>query len=66
VVVAAAVIAAFFLFCRILEVKRFDIALLIVFGVVLIAGLNFIHGLDIGYYAPIASDARTGTLIPYT
>jgi len=66
VVVAAAVIAAFFLFCRILEVKRFDIALLIVFGVVLIAGLNFIHGLDIGYYAPIAGDARTGVLIPYT
>lgn len=64
--VAAAVTAAFFLFCRVLEVKRFNILLSIVFGVVLIAGLNFIHGLDVGYYAPIAGDARTGPLIPYT
>ncbi|HRI04023.1 MAG TPA: hypothetical protein PLL77_09790 [Pyrinomonadaceae bacterium] len=64
--VAAAVTAAFFLFCRVLEVKRFNILLSIVFGVILIAGLNFIHGLDVGYYAPIAGDARTGPLIPYT
>lgn len=66
VMVAAAVTIVFFLFFRLLEAKRFNIALMIIFGVVLIAGLNFIHGLDIGYYAPIAGDARTGPLIPYT
>lgn len=64
--VAVVVIVVFFVFFRILETKRFNITLSIMFGVVLIAGLNFIHGIDIGYYAPIASDARTGTLIPYT
>lgn len=64
--VAAAVTAAFFLFCRVLEVKRYNILLSIAFGVVLIAGLNFIHGLDVGYYAPVAGDARTGVLIPNT
>ncbi|MEQ1923582.1 MAG: hypothetical protein ABL952_13835 [Pyrinomonadaceae bacterium] len=63
-VVAGAVTAAFFLFVRVHEAKRFNIVLTIAFGVVLIAGLNFIHGIDVGYYAPIAGDARTGTLIP--
>ena len=66
VAVAAAVTAAFFLFFRVLEVKRFNLVLSIAFGVVLIAGLNFIHGIDIGYYAPIAGDARTGVLTPYS
>lgn len=66
VAVAAAVTAAFFLFFRVLEVKRFNVGLAIMFGVILIAGLNFIHGLDIGYYAPIAGDARTGVLTPYS
>ncbi|MBK8304455.1 MAG: hypothetical protein IPK98_14020 [Chloracidobacterium sp.] len=65
-VVAAAVTGSFFLFFRVLEAKRFNIVLSIVFGVVLIAGLNFIHGLEIGYYAPVAGDARTGVLTPYS
>ncbi len=66
VAVAAAVTAAFFLFYRVLEAKRYNIVLSIAFGVVLIAGLNFIHGIEIGYYAPIAGDARTGVLTPYS
>lgn len=65
-IVAATVTIAFFLFFRLLDAKRFNVWLSIVFGVVLIAGLNFIHGLDVGYYAPIAGDAQTGVLTTYS
>lgn len=33
-------------------------------GVVLIAGLTLIHGVQVGFYAPIAGDAQTGVLVP--
>lgn len=65
-IVAAVVTIAFFLFVRFLENKRFNIALSIAFGALLIAGLTFIHGVEVGYYAPIAGDARSGVLTPYS
>jgi hypothetical protein len=65
-VVAAAVLLAFFLFVRLLEVKLFDIRLVILSGALLIAGLTFIHGIDVGFYAPVAGDAQSGTLVPYS
>lgn len=64
--VAAAVVVVFFLLIRLLEGKRFSIWLVSLTGVVLIAGLTFIHGIDVGYYAPIAGDAQSGILIPYS
>jgi hypothetical protein len=65
-VVTAVVAGAFFLLMRLLQTKRFDVRLSCVAGVLLITGLTFVHGLDVGFYAPVAGDARTGTLIPYT
>jgi len=65
-VVVAAVIAAFFLLFRYLESKRFSLVFAILTGVLLISGLTFIHGRDVGFYAPIAGDARSGVLIPYS
>ena len=66
VIVAAAVVLAFFLVFRFLEAKRFDIKLVILSGVLLISGLTFIHGIDIGFYAPVAGDAQSGVLVPYS
>ena len=65
-VVAGLVTIAFFIFIRFLEVRRFPIWLLSLMGVLLIAGLTFIHGIDVGFYAPIAGDAQTGVIIPYS
>lgn len=64
--VATAVTAAFFLLFRYLESKRFGLVFVILTGVLLITGLTFIHGRDVGFYAPIAGDARSGVLIPYS
>ncbi|MEO6051989.1 MAG: hypothetical protein ABIP78_11755 [Pyrinomonadaceae bacterium] len=65
-VVAGVVTIAFFLFIRFLEVRRCNIWLVSLMGALLIAGLTLIHGIDVGYYAPIAGDAQTGVIIPYS
>lgn len=64
--VAAIVTAVFLLAMRYLEANQYRLWLLPVFGILLIAGLSLIHGVEIGYYTPIAGDARSGVLIPYS
>lgn len=64
--VAAAVTLAFFLFTRYLEAKRYNVALAGLLGALLIAGSTLIQGLMVGFYAPVASDARGGALVPYS
>lgn len=66
VVVAAAVLALFGSFVWLLERTRYDPRLVMLSAVVLILGFTFIHGVDVGFYAPIASDAQSGVLIPYS
>ena len=65
-VVALIVSSLFFLFIRILEVKRFDLKLVILSGVLLISGLTLTQGIEVGFYAPVAGDAQTGVLFPYS
>jgi len=65
-VVAAAVTALFFLSLRFLERVRYGLGPVVLSGVLLIAGVTFIHGLEVGFYAPVASDAQSGVLIPYS
>ena len=64
--IAASVTAAIFLFCKVLEKKRYSLWLSIAMGIVLIAGTTFIQGVDEGFYAPIAGDARDSVLKPYS
>jgi hypothetical protein len=64
--VAAAVLAAFGVFVWLLERTRYDIRLVMLSGVLLILGLTFIHGIDVGFYAPVAGDAQGGVLVPYS
>lgn len=66
VCIAVGVFIAFVLAIRYLATKNFTIRLSSLFGVILIAGLTMIHGIDIGYYAPVASDAQSGVLVPYS
>lgn len=66
VAVTAAVVAAFFILFRILEAKGFDLRLVLLSGVLLISGVTFIHGVDVGFYAPVAGDAQSGVLVPYS
>jgi len=66
VVVAAAVAAVFFIVLRLLEARRYELRIVIASAVLLIAGLSFIHGVAVGFYAPIAGDAQTGVLVPYS
>ncbi len=63
---AVLVIASFFLIVRFLESKHFSLGYTIGFGAVLIAGLTLTQGIDAGFYAPIAGDAQTGVLIPFS
>lgn len=65
-VVAAVVAAAFFVAIRILEARRYELRSVIASAILLIAGLSFIHGVEVGFYAPIAGDAQTGVLMPYS
>ena len=62
--VAAVVVAAFYFMARFLEARRYDVRLVAVSGVLLIAGLTLAQGYDVGYVAPIAGDAQTGVLFP--
>ena len=64
VVVAVAVAIAFFFLAKLLESRKYPIWMTIAAGALLIFGLTFVHGLDVGYYAPISGDAQTGVLIP--
>lgn len=64
--VAAVVLAGFFLLYRGLEAVSFDPKAVALSGVLLIVGLTYIHGLDEGFYAPVAGDAQHGELVPYS
>jgi hypothetical protein len=66
VIVALAVMLVFFVLAKFLETRKYNIWLTAVSGAIVIAGLSSIHGLDVGYYAPIAGDAQTGILVPYS
>lgn len=66
IVVAAAVAAGFFILMRILGARRYELRLVIASAILLIVGLSFIHGVAVGFYAPIAGDAQTGVLVPYS
>jgi hypothetical protein len=63
---AGVVIAVFFLFYRILEAKGFKIWLTIIFASLLILGSSLIQGVDVGLRTPVAGDARSGDLVPYS
>ena len=63
-IVAGTVVLVFFLFLAYLEIKHYNIVLSIILGALLVLGSNFIQGVSAGFYAPIAGDARSGTLIP--
>ncbi|MEJ7625146.1 MAG: hypothetical protein WKF34_14230 [Pyrinomonadaceae bacterium] len=65
-IVATIVTALFFLIYRHLEARRFSLPLVVIAGVLLIAGVTLIHGISEGFYAPIAGDARSGTLTTYS
>lgn len=62
--VAGIVVAAFYFAVRFLEIRRYDLRLVMLTGVLLIAGLTLTQGYDVGYVAPIAGDAQTGVLYP--
>jgi hypothetical protein len=64
IVIAAAVAVAFIAFAKLLEKQNYPIWLTIGAGILLIAGLTLIHGVDVGFYAPITGDAQTGVLVP--
>jgi hypothetical protein len=64
--VAGAVVAAFAVITKVLEVTRYRIELVALSGCVLILGLSLIHGVEVGLYAPIAGDAQSGILVPYS
>src|SRR5437870_1813212 len=66
VIVAATVVIGFFLFVRLLEARKFDLKWVLLSGVLLIAGLTFIHGVDFGFYAPIIGDAQSGLLVAHS
>lgn len=65
-IVAGLVLITFFLTMKYLEAKKFNLGVVITLGALLIAGTNLIQGLDVGFYAPIAGDSRSATLIPNT
>ncbi len=64
--VAVIVLITFYLFLDLLESRRYAIRLSVAVGIVLIAGTTLIQGVDVGFYAPIAGDAQTGVLVPYS
>ena len=61
VLIAGIVTLGFFLIIRYLEAKRFNVWLVSLFGVMLIVGLTFIHGIAVGFYAPVAGDAQNAS-----
>ena len=63
-IVAITVIGLFFVAARWLEVRRYKLWLTVACGMLLIAGLTYIHGVQFGFYAPLSGDAQTGVLIP--
>ena len=65
-VIACVVVAAFFAMNRFLETRRYKLWAAIASGILLITGLTFIHGISVGFYAPVAGDAQTGVLVPYS
>lgn len=63
----AIAVLGLFTFCELLlEKTRYNLRLVMLSGVVLIAGLTLIHGIDVGFYAPIAGDAQGGELVAYS
>jgi len=64
--IAGILVIVSFFSVRYIESKKFNLTPVILFGAMLIAGSTLIQGISVGFYAPIAGDARTGTLIPYT
>ncbi|MGI8669913.1 MAG: hypothetical protein ACR2J3_08745 [Aridibacter sp.] len=63
---AVAVVIAFFFFVNYLRIKKFSLIPTIVLSILLIAGSTLIQGVVVGFYTPIAGDARSGTLVPYS
>ena len=61
---AGLVVAAFFVFYRVLERKGFRLWLTVIFASLLILGSSLIQGVDVGLRAPVAGDARSGVLLP--
>ncbi len=64
VLVAVAVLIAFYLLMRVLEARLYDVRIVALSGVILICGLTLTQGVDVGFVAPIAGDAQTGILVP--
>lgn len=64
VLVAVAALVAFYFFIRLLEARRYDLRMVVISGVILIAGLTLTQGFDVGFVAPIAGDAQSGVLFP--
>jgi len=56
--------AVFILAYRVLESRQFRVVLTVIFASLLILGSTLIQGTDVGLRAPVAGDARTGTLVP--
>ncbi|MBV9242693.1 MAG: hypothetical protein JO314_11865 [Acidobacteria bacterium] len=63
---ALLVVAAFFVLYRVLETHGFKVWVTIIFGSLLILGSTLIQGVDVGLRTPVAGDARSGTLVPYS
>ena len=64
--VAIGTVIAFYVFFRILEHKRFNIWLISLFAVLLIAGTTLIQGVAAGFYAPVAGYAQNNIFIAYS
>jgi len=63
---AGLVLVAFLAFYRLLESRDFKLSLTIVFASLLILGSSLIQGVDVGLRTPVAGDARSGVLVPYS
>src|SRR5205085_100340 len=64
VFVAVTVAIAFVLFTLLLERVKYDIRLVCITGVLLIAGTTFIQGVEPGFYAPVAGYSQYDVYIP--
>lgn len=63
IAVAAAVTLLFYIAFRILESLKYSLPAVFLTGVLLISGLTFIHGIEVGFYTPISGNAVSGELI---
>lgn len=63
IAVALFVTAFFFVAFRALEYMKYSLPAVFLSGVILISGLTFIHGTEVGFYAPVSGNAISGELI---